>query len=94
MGVLSYLLDKVSPRHLVYLDTFPECESFTALLRRQEVLRQEMGGATLANNIKRFLTVGQQCPQASRSEALMYLQQQLHSSKHELSSLIKQGDSH
>ncbi len=92
MGLLTYLLDKVAPQHLVHFDPFPECEPFSTLIAKQVELRQEVGVATLTDEIDRFLTVGQQCPQATRTEALAFLQKLLHSSKLELASLVKQGE--
>ncbi len=92
MGLLTYLLDKVAPQYLVHLDPFPECQPFSTLIAKQVELRQEVGVATLMDEIDRFLTVGQQCPQATRTEALAFLQKLLHSSKLELASLVKQGE--
>ena len=77
----------------MHLDPFPEGGSFSVLSTKLEGLRQEMVEATLADEIDRFLAVGQQCPQAVRTEALMSLQKQLHSSKLELASLVRQGSS-
>ncbi len=94
LSLLTYLLNTVAPQDLVDLDPFPEDQSFTALTARQVELRQEVGGATLLDEIQRFLIVGEQCPQAGRTEALSYLQKQLHNSKLQLASLVKQGKVH
>ena len=87
-----YLLDSVAPQDLVHLDPFPDGSSFPTLSNKLEELRQEMVEATLADEIDRFLAVGQQCPQAVRTEALRFLQKRLHSSKLELASLVRQGN--
>ena len=92
MSLLVYLLDSVAPQDLVHLDPFPEGGLFSALSNKLEELRQEMVEATLTEEIDRFLAVGQQCPQAVRTEALTFLQKRLHGSKLELSSLVRQGN--
>ena len=91
LSLLTYLLDTVDPEHVAHLDPFAKEEPFTQLSRKQTALRQEVGGATLDDEINRFLSVGRKCPHSMRSKALIFLQSLLHISKLELASLVKQG---
>lgn len=77
--------------HVALLDPFPEVELFAKLCERQKELREALGGSSLAHEIQRFLSVGQKCPQSSRTEGLRFLQRLLHDSKSEVAHLIKEG---
>lgn len=76
---------------MAHLDPFPKEDPFSQLSRKQTAMRQEVGGATLDDEINRFLSVGRKCPHSVRSKALMFLQRLLHVSKHELASLVQLG---
>lgn len=92
LGLLSNLLDKVSPEAVARLDPFPESEPFTRLYHKQDQLCQELGGASLEDRIEQFLsTGGTKGLQSVRVEGLKCLQKSLHDFKYDVEHLLKQG---
>ena len=91
LGLLSSVLEKVSPQAVTRLDPFPNTEPFTRLHQKQSQLYQEGGGISLSERVEQFLSAGNKSLQSVRMESLKCLQKSLQESKYDIPYLLKQG---